>query len=92
MLAENRKWRQSPLEGDDSGDGRSVGTAEVPELVPSGGASAGVGSLLKPLTPGVEPGGAGDGPAGATAFGGRFPGTLTVTRSRSISFPWAFWE
>lgn len=62
--------------------------AGVPELVPSVG--TGVSSLLRPLTPGVELGGAGEGPAGATAFGGRFPGTLTVTRSRSISFPWTF--
>lgn len=59
---------------------------EVPVLVPS----VAVGSLLSPLTPGAAPGGTGEGPAGATALGGRFPGTLTVTRSRSISFPWMF--
>lgn len=65
-------------------------TAEVPELVPYVGAGDGVSSLLRPLTPGMALKGAGEGPAGATAFGGRFPGTLTVTRSRSISFPWTF--
>lgn len=68
----------------------SVVTAELPELVPSVGTDPGASSLLRPLTPGVALKGAGEGPAGATAFGGRFPGTLTVTRSRSISFPWTF--
>lgn len=64
--------------------------AGVPELLPSVGTAAGVSSLLRPLTPGEALGGAREGPAGAMAFGGRFPGTLTVTRSRSISFPWTF--
>lgn len=59
---------------------------DVPVLVLSAAGS----SLLSPLTPGTAPGGAGEGPVGATALGGRFPGTLTVTRSRSISFPWVF--
>lgn len=53
--------------------------------------SAAVSSLLSPLTPGTAPEGTGEGPAGATALGGRFPGTFTVTRSKSISFPWVFW-
>lgn len=64
----------------------SVTEEEVPVLV----LSAAAGSLLSPLTPGAGTGGTGEGPAGATALGGRFPGTLTVTRSRSISFPWIF--
>lgn len=64
----------------------SVPEEEVPVLV----LSAAAGSLLSPLTPGAGTGGTGEGPAGATALGGRFPGTLTVTRSRSISFPWIF--
>lgn len=60
------------------------------EAVPVLVLSAGVSSLLSPLTPGTDPGGTSEGPAGATALGGRFPGTLTVTRRRSISFPWIF--
>lgn len=70
--------------------GSSAVMAKLPKLVPSVGAAAAVSSLLRPFTPGVALGGTGEGPAGATAFGGRFPGTFTVTRSRSISFPWTF--
>lgn len=32
-----------------------------------------------------------EGPQAEMARGGRFPGTLTVVRSRSISFPWVLW-
>ena len=47
-------------------------------------------SFVSPLTPGTEMGpgkGPEELPVGATALGGRFPGTFTVTRRRSISFP-----
>lgn len=37
------------------------------------------------LTTSLRPG-EGEGPQGVTALGGRFPGTFTVTRNRSISF------
>lgn len=53
----------------------------LPALAPSGPCT----SLTRPLRPG---GGPQEGTA--PARGGRFPGTFTVTRSMSISFPWAF--
>ncbi len=50
-----------------------------PGLTPSGPGT----SLTRPLSPTGTP-------QAGTARGGRFPGTFTVTRSRSISFPGAF--
>lgn len=76
-------WKIDPKE--------NLCTQFVQDKVPVLELSAVVTSLLSPLTPSKAPGGTGAGPAGATALGGRFPGTFTVTRSRSISFPWVFW-
>lgn len=50
-----------------------------PGLTPSGPGT----SLTRPLRPTGRP-------QAGTARGGRFPGTFTVTRSRSISFPGTF--
>ncbi len=48
-------------------------------------------SLPSPFTPDTGTRvGPGDGPPGVTARWRRFPGTFTVTRNKSISFPWAF--
>lgn len=80
--------RLSPTEGTPAARGRDSVTVCHPRCPPLPAVPwhslPGSGSRSSPLM-------LAEGPQAEMARGGRFPGTLTVVRSRSISFPWVLW-